>query len=98
MNGAWIICHSSAPIYQLCFSLRPSLNFHPTCWRRVMTDQPTFLYRAFSQSIFLGAVLLTCAALSFAQGGAGGGANNPNNPGRGAGVSHSIRGKIFMPS
>jgi len=62
-----------------------------------MTCQPAFLCRAFLKTIFMGAVLSACAAPSFAQGGGGGG-NNPNNPGRGAGASHSIRGKIFMPS
>src|SRR5262249_47552605 len=39
-------------------------------------------------------VLAACAAESLAQG--GGGTNNPNSAGRG--VSHTIRGKIFMPS
>ncbi len=62
-----------------------------------MTDQPTFLYKAFTQAVFLLTVLSACAAQALAQGG-GGGANNPNSPGRGPGVAHNIRGKIFMPS
>src|SRR5262245_57084708 len=69
---------------------------HPvTIRRRVMACQPTFLSRAFPQAVFLFTVLSVCAAPTLAQ---TGGANNPNNPGRGAGVSHTIRGKIFMPS
>src|SRR5262249_34289214 len=63
-----------------------------------MACRSTFLCRAFAQTIFLFAAFLASAAPSFAQGGAGGGTNNPNNPGRSGGVSHSIRGKIFMPS
>lgn len=62
-----------------------------------MTCQPVILYRAFPQAIFLFTLLTVCAAQALAQGG-GGGTNNPNSPGRGAGVSHTIRGKIFMPS
>jgi tetratricopeptide (TPR) repeat protein len=58
-----------------------------------MARRPTFLYRAFPQAFSLFIALLACAAQSFAQ---GGGTNNPNSPGRGA--SHTIRGKIFMPS
>jgi tetratricopeptide (TPR) repeat protein len=60
-----------------------------------MICQPAFLHRAFPQALSLFIVLSACAAQSFAQTG-GGGTNNPNNPGRG--VSHTIRGKIFMPS
>jgi len=62
-----------------------------------MACQPTFLSRAFPQAVFLFIVLSVCAATTLAQTG-GGGSNNPNNPTRGAGVSHTIRGKIFMPS
>jgi len=58
-----------------------------------MARRPTFLYRAFPQAFSLLIALSACAAQSLAQ---GGGANNPNGPGRG--VSHTIRGKIFMPS
>jgi tetratricopeptide (TPR) repeat protein len=56
-------------------------------------------YRIFSRVFFLFAALSACAATAIAQGlpGGGGASNNPNNPGRG-GVSHSIRGKIFLPS
>jgi len=61
-----------------------------------MTCQPAFIYRAFPQAVFLFTILSVCAAQSLAQ--AGGSTNNPNNPGRGAGVSHTIRGKIFMPA
>ena len=61
-----------------------------------MTCQPTFLHRAFPQAVFLFTILSVCVAQSLAQG--GGGSNNPTSPGRGAGVSHTIRGKIFMPS
>src|SRR5262245_54536981 len=77
------------------FSLRPSLTtrYHR---RRVMTCQPTFLQRAFPQAVFLFTILSVCVAQSLAQG--GGGSNNPTSPSRGAGVSHTIRGKIFMPS
>ncbi len=57
------------------------------------------LYRVFSRVVFLFAALSVCAATATAQGLPGGGAsNNPNNPGRGGGVSHSIRGKIFLPA
>ena len=55
-----------------------------------MARRPTFLYRAFPQAFSLFIALLACAAQSFAQGG------GTNSPGRGA--SHTIRGKIFMPS
>jgi tetratricopeptide (TPR) repeat protein len=55
-----------------------------------MARRPTFLYRAFPQAFSLFIALLACATQSFAQGG------GTNSPGRGA--SHSIRGKIFMPS
>jgi tetratricopeptide (TPR) repeat protein len=58
-----------------------------------MARRPTFLDRAFSQAFSLLIALSACAAQSLAQ---GGGANNPNSPGRGA--SHTIRGKIFLPS
>jgi tetratricopeptide (TPR) repeat protein len=61
-----------------------------------MTCQPAFLYRAFPKTIFLFAALVVCSATALAQGGAGG-ANNPNSPSRGA-ISHTIRGKIFLPS
>lgn len=61
-----------------------------------MTGQPTFLRKAFRQTIFVLAILLACSATAIAQGAAGG-ANNPNAPSRG-GVSHTIRGKIFLPS
>src|SRR5262245_27572731 len=61
-----------------------------------MTCQPAFIYRAFPQAVFLFTILSVCAAQSLAQ--AGGSTNNPNNPGRSAGVSHTIRGKIFMPA
>ncbi len=60
-----------------------------------MTCQPVILYKAFPRAVFLGAILSVCATQSIAQTGGG---NNPNNPGRGAGVSHTIRGKIFLPS
>ncbi len=62
-----------------------------------MTCQPAFLHRAYPQAILLFAVLAAFSATALAQGGAGG-ANNPNNPARGGGVSHTIRGKIFLPS
>jgi tetratricopeptide (TPR) repeat protein len=55
-----------------------------------MARRPTFLYRAFPQAFSLFIALLTCAGQSFAQGG------GINSQGRGA--SHTIRGKIFMPS
>jgi tetratricopeptide (TPR) repeat protein len=55
-----------------------------------MARRPAFLYRAFPQAFSLFIALLACAAQSFAQGG------GTNSPGRGA--SHTIRGKIFMPS
>jgi tetratricopeptide (TPR) repeat protein len=58
-----------------------------------MARRPTILYRAFPQAFSLFIALSACAAQSLAQ---GGGANNPNSTGRG--VSHTIRGKIFMPS
>jgi tetratricopeptide (TPR) repeat protein len=57
-----------------------------------MARRATFLYGAFPQALSLFIALSACAAQSLAQGGA----NNPNGPGRGA--SHTIRGKIFMPS
>ena len=60
-----------------------------------MTCQPAFLYRAFPQALSLFIVLSASAAQSFAQTG-GGGSNNPNTTGRS--ISHTIRGKIFMPS
>jgi tetratricopeptide (TPR) repeat protein len=56
-----------------------------------MAGQPTLVYRAFPQAISLFIVLLACAAPSFAQ--SGGGTNNP-----GRSVSHTIRGKLFLPS
>lgn len=59
-----------------------------------MAGQPVLLYRAFPQALSLFVVLSACVAQSIAQ--SGGGTNNPNTPGRG--VSHTIRGKIFMPS
>jgi tetratricopeptide (TPR) repeat protein len=55
-----------------------------------MAKRPTFLYRAFPQAFSLFLALLACAAQSFAQVG------GTSSPGRG--VSHTIRGKIFMPS
>jgi tetratricopeptide (TPR) repeat protein len=58
-----------------------------------MARRPTFLYRAFPQAFSLFIALSACAAQSLAQ---GGGANNPGSSGRSA--SHTIRGKIFMPS
>ncbi|MGE0130219.1 MAG: tetratricopeptide repeat protein [Blastocatellales bacterium] len=61
-----------------------------------MSCQPAFLHRAFLQAIFLFAILSVCSATSIAQGGAGGG--NSNNPSRSGGVSHTIRGKVFLPS
>ena len=57
-----------------------------------MARRATFLYGAFPQALSLFIALSASAAHSLAQGGA----NNPNSPGRG--VSHTIRGKIFMPS
>ena len=57
-----------------------------------MVRRPTFLYGAFPQALSLLIALSACAAQSLAQGGA----TNPNNPSRG--VSHTIRGKLFMPS
>lgn len=62
-----------------------------------MTYQPSFFHRTFPQVIFLFVLLPACSMIARAQGGAGGGAN-PNNPSRSAGVSHTIRGKIFLPS
>jgi tetratricopeptide (TPR) repeat protein len=62
-----------------------------------MTCQPAFLDRVLPQAFFLFTIFSICAAQAVAQTGGGSG-NNPNNPGRGSGVSHSIRGKIFMPS
>ena len=56
-----------------------------------MAGHPALIYRAFLQALSLFIALSACAAPSLAQGG-----NNPNSPGRG--VSHTIRGKIFMPS
>jgi tetratricopeptide (TPR) repeat protein len=56
-----------------------------------MAGHPALIYRAFPQALSLFIALSACAAQSLAQGG-----NNPNGPGRG--VSHTIRGKIFMPS
>src|SRR5215510_2137159 len=73
-------------------SLQPSLT-PVTIRRRVMACQPTFLSRAFPQAVFLFIVLSVCAATTHAQTG-GGGSNNPNNPTHGAGVSHTIRGKL----
>jgi tetratricopeptide (TPR) repeat protein len=58
-----------------------------------MAGRPTLIYRAFPQALSLFIALSACAAHSLAQ---GGGSNSPNSPGRG--VSHTIRGKIFMPS
>src|SRR5262245_15311902 len=77
----------------MIFSLTVSLNFPVTTRRRVMERRPTFLHRAFPQALSLFIALSACAAQSLAQ---GGGANNTNSPGRG--VSHTIRGKIYMPS
>lgn len=59
-----------------------------------MAGQYFLPYKAFPQALSLFIVLSAGAGQSLAQG--GGGANNPNNPGRV--VSHTIRGKIFMPS
>jgi tetratricopeptide (TPR) repeat protein len=81
-NGKW----------QMIFSLTVSLNFPVTTRRRVMARRATFLYGAFPHALSLFIALSACAAQSLAQGGA----NNPNSAGRG--VSHAIRGKIFMPS
>jgi tetratricopeptide (TPR) repeat protein len=58
-----------------------------------MARRLTFLYGAFPQALSLLIALSACAAQSLAQ---GGGATNPSSSGRG--VSHTIRGKIFMPS
>jgi len=58
-----------------------------------MVRRLTFLYGAFPEALSLLIILSACAAQSLAQ---GGGATNPNSSGRG--VSHTIRGKIFMPS
>jgi len=55
-----------------------------------MARRPIFLYRAFPQAFSLLIALSACAPHSLAQGG------GASNPGRGA--SHTIRGKIFMPS
>src|SRR6266536_1147664 len=74
------------------YSLTVSLNFPVTTRRRVMARRPTFLYGAFPRALSLLIALSACAAQSLAQGGA----TTPNSPGRG--VSHTIRGKIFMPS
>lgn len=63
-----------------------------------MACQLAFFHRAFPQAIFLFTVLTAYTATASAQGGAGGGANNPNNPSRGSAISHTIRGKIFLPS
>ncbi len=59
-----------------------------------MTCQPAFRYRTFQRAVFLFAVLSACATPSPAQSGGA----NPNTAGRGSGASHSIRGKIFLPS
>src|SRR5262245_57172778 len=59
-----------------------------------MAGQPVFPYKAFPQALSLFIVLSTCAAHTLAQG--GGGAANPGSPGRV--ISHTIRGKIFMPA
>ena len=58
-----------------------------------MARRPNFLYRGFPQALSLFIALSACAAQSLAQ---GGGSNNPSGQGRS--VSHTIRGKIFMPS
>jgi tetratricopeptide (TPR) repeat protein len=64
-----------------------------------MKGQHAGLYRVFSRVVFLFVTLSACAPMAIAQGLPGGGSsNNPNNPGRGSAVSHSIRGKIFLPS
>jgi tetratricopeptide (TPR) repeat protein len=63
-----------------------------------MTGRLKALGGVFPRIVLLLAVLSACAAAAIAQTPPGGGAtSNPTNPGRG-GVSHSIRGKIFMPS
>jgi Tfp pilus assembly protein PilF len=59
-----------------------------------MAGRPVLHYKAIPQAISLFIIFWACAAQSFAQ--TGGGGNNPNTPGRG--VSHTIRGKIFLPS
>jgi tetratricopeptide (TPR) repeat protein len=76
----------------MIFSLTVSLKLPVTTRRRVMARRATFLYGAFPQALSLFIALSACAAQSLAQGGA----TNPNSPGRGP--SHTIRGKIFMPS
>src|SRR5262245_28001417 len=76
----------------MIFSLTVSLKFPVINRRRVMARRATFLYGAFPQALSLFIALSACAAQSLAQGGA----NNPNSSARGA--SHTIRGKIFMPS
>jgi tetratricopeptide (TPR) repeat protein len=64
-----------------------------------MTRQPVRLHRFLPRLIFLFAALFVGVAPAIAQGLPGGAtSNNPNNPSRGSGVSHSIRGKIFLPS
>lgn len=63
-----------------------------------MKGQHADLYGVFSRVVFLFAALSACAATAIAQGPPGGASNNPNSPGRGGGASHSIRGKIFLPS
>jgi len=55
-----------------------------------MARRPIFLYGAFPQAFSLLIALSACVPQSLAQGG------GANNSGRGA--SHTIRGKIFMPS
>src|SRR5262249_62287556 len=79
-------------IWKMIFSLTVSLNFPGTTRRRVMARRLTFLYGAFPRALSLLIALSACAAQSLAQGGA----TSPNSPGRG--VSHTIRGKIFLPS
>src|SRR5262245_19963684 len=79
--------------WKIIFSLTVSLNFPVTTRRRVMARRLTFHYGAFPQALSLLIALSACAVQSLAQ---GGGATNPGSPGRG--VSHTIRGKIFMPS
>ncbi len=52
----------------------------------------------FPRIVFQLVALVAFAAPAVGQGVPGGGTNNPPTSGRGGGVSHSIRGKIFMPS
>jgi tetratricopeptide (TPR) repeat protein len=64
-----------------------------------MTRRPDRLHKVFSRVILVLAALTLWAVPATAQGIPGGGtSSNPSNPGRGSGISHNIRGKVFLPS